>query len=265
MLFSIITINYNNSEGLRQTIDSVVSQSFHDYEYIVIDGGSTDESVNVIRSFSDKIDYWISEKDRGIYHAMNKGVAQAHGDYCIFMNSGDSFFDDKVLKRFADYISDEDIVVGKLVSNGKSKALFAPPQHQISLYYLYSGTIPHQSSFIKTELLRHFPYDENLKIVSDWKFFVQAIILNNCSIKYVDDYVATFDLEGISTSNPEKMWKEKEHVLSSMFPSRVIADYKWMKASECLTQTLTPQLRRHYGIDKFLYRLGKMILKLTKN
>lgn len=264
MLFSIITINYNNCEGLRQTIGSVVSQTFHDYEYIVIDGGSTDESVNIIESFSDKIDYWVSEKDRGIYHAMNKGVAQAHGDYCIFMNSGDSFFDDIVLKRIADYNINEDIVVGKLVSNEKGQVLFSPPQHHISLYYLYSGTIPHQSSFIRTKLLRQFPYDENLKIVSDWKFFVQAVITQNCSVKYVNEYVATFDLGGISTSNPEKMWNEKVLVLSSMFPSRVLADYKRMKASECLTQTLTPQLRQHYGIDKFLYRLGKMILKLTK-
>ena len=264
MLFSIITINYNNCEGLRQTIGSVVCQIFHNYEYIIIDGGSTDESVNIIKSFSHKIDYWVSEKDRGIYHAMNKGVAQAHGDYCIFMNSGDSFFDDKVLKRIADYKIYEDIVVGKLVSSEKGRVLFAPPQYQLSLYYLYSGTIPHQGSFIKRELLRQFPYDEKLKIVSDWKFFVQVVIIQNCSVKYVDDYVATFDLGGISTSNPEKMWKEKELVLSSMFPSRVIADYKRMKASECLTQTLTPQLRQHYGIDKFLYRLGKMILKLTK-
>ena len=264
MLFSIITINYNNCEGLRQTIGSVVSQTYDDYEYIVIDGGSTDESVNIVKSFSDKIDYWVSEKDRGIYHAMNKGVARAHGDYCIFMNSGDSFFDDMVLKYIADYNPYEDIVVGRLVSNEKGQVLFAPPRYQLSLYYLYSGTIPHQSSFIKTELLRQFPYDENLKIVSDWKFYVQAVILQNCSVKYVDDYVATFDLGGISTSNPEKMWKEKELVLSSMFPSRVLADYKRMKASECLTQTLTPQLRQHYGIDKFLYRLGKMILKLTK-
>ena len=100
MLFSIITINYNNSEGLRQTIDSVVSQTYHEYEYIVIDGGSTDGSVDIIGFFSDKVDYWVSEKDRGIYHAMNKGVAQAHGDYCIFMNSGDSFYNLKSADNF---------------------------------------------------------------------------------------------------------------------------------------------------------------------
>lgn len=265
MRFSIITINFNNSEGLRRTIESVVCQIYHDYEYIVIDGGSTDESVSVIKSFSERIDYWVSEKDNGIYHAMNKGVAQAHGDFCIFMNSGDCFYNEEVLEHFADFKKEDDIVVGKLISNKTGQDLFTPPLQKISLYYLYSGTVPHQSSFIRTELLRLFPYDESLKIVSDWKFFVQAIIINDCSVRYVDDYVAVFDLEGISTSNPDNMWIEKEQVLLSFFPPRVIEDYKNMKASECLTQTLTPLLRQHYGIDKFIYRVCRMILKHIKN
>ena len=264
MRISVITINYNNGVGLRSTIDSVVGQKCNDFEYIVIDGGSTDSSLNVIKEYSHKIDYWVSEPDGGIYNAMNKGVAHAHGDYCVFLNSGDCFYSDVVLNRFMNYDAIEDIVVGKLISQKTGKVIFTSPQ-QLSLYYLYSGTVPHQSSFIKTELLRKIPYDENLKIVSDWKFFVQAIIIENCSVRYVDDFVATFDMEGVSTSNPDKMWKEKELVLSSMFPARVLADYRLMKASECLTQTLTPRLRFHYRIDRFLYRLGKLILTLTKN
>lgn len=262
MQFSVITINFNNGEGLRHTIDSVISQTCHDYEYIIIDGGSTDDSVNVIKLFSDKIDYWVSEKDRGIYHAMNKGVNLAHGQYCIFMNSGDCFYDSSVLEQFKNIGMEEDIIIGKLLSSELYEDLFQPPKRDISMYYLYSATVPHQSSFIKTELLRLYRYDETLKIVSDWKFFVQAIVFHNCSVRYVDDYVATFDLEGISTSNPEIMWKEKEQVLSSFFPTRVLEDYKRMKASECMTQTLTPQLRQHFRIDKFLYNIGKRILNI---
>lgn len=266
MKYSVITINFNNCEGLRHTIESVTGQTYNDYEYIIIDGGSTDGSAEVIKEYADQIDYWVSEPDDGIYNAMNKGVIQAHGEYCIFMNSGDCFYDQNVLERVSGTNSEDDIVIGKLSSNKDNKVLFNPPlSGRISMYYLYSATVPHQSSFIRTELLRQFPYGEDLKIVSDWKFFVQAIIMNDCSVKYIDDYVATFDLEGVSTSNPDKMWKEKEKVLSNMFPPRVLEDYKTMKASECLTQTLTPQLRCHYRIDRFLYRLGKMILKLTKN
>ena len=117
MQFSVITINFNNGEGLRHTIDSVISQTCHDYEYIIIDGGSTDDSVNVIKLFSDKIDYWVSEKDRGIYHAMNKGVNLAHGQYCIFMNSGDCFYDSSVLEQFKNIGMEEDIIIGKLLSS----------------------------------------------------------------------------------------------------------------------------------------------------
>ena len=86
MLYSIITINFNNCDGLRRTIESVVNQTNDNYEYIVIDGGSTDGSVDVIQKYSDRISYWVSEKDDGIYNAMNKGVRHAHGDYCLFLN-----------------------------------------------------------------------------------------------------------------------------------------------------------------------------------
>ena len=265
MKFSIITINYNNIYGLRKTIESVIRQTYNDYEYIIIDGGSTDGSVDTINEYTEKLSYWVSEEDRGIYHAMNKGVAQAHGDYCIFLNSGDCFYDQDVLCRVDATGSIEDIVIGKLISEKDNQFLFNPPlSGKISLYYLYSATVPHQSSFIKTELLRLYPYDESLKIVSDWKFYVQAIILHNCSVKYIDASVAKFDLSGISTTNPAKMWEEKEKVLIEMFPPRVLADYQKMKASECLTQSLTTRLRRHYRIDKFLYKLGLFMLKFVK-
>jgi len=261
MRYSVITINYNNKDGLRNTIESTINQTCNDFEYIIIDGGSTDGSVDVIKESAERINYWISEKDRGIYHAMNKGVAQAHGDYCIFMNSGDCFYDNMVLKHFVHKLN-EDIVVGKLISNKTGQVLFCPPRSEISLYYLYSGTVPHQSSFIKTELLRQFPYDESLKLVSDWKFFLQAIILQNCSVRYLDDYVAIFDMDGVSTSNSKLVWKEKEQVLFSLFPPRVLADYRIMKESECLTQTITSRLRYNYKIDKLLYRLGLLLLKI---
>lgn len=263
MLFSIITINFNNAEGLRQTIGSVVSQTFHDYEYIVIDGGSTDESVNIIKSFSDKIDYWVSEKDRGIYHAMNKGVAQAHGEYCIFLNSGDFFYNNTVLELVNKSKIQEDVIVGKVVINDKDKLISPPPASgEFTFYHLYSGSIPHQGSFIKTELLRKYPYDENLKISSDWKFFVQVLILDNRSIRYIDSYVARYNTDGISASNPILMWKEKEDTMADMFPSRVLADYKQMKQSECMTQSLTPQLRQYYSIDRLVYNIGRILLKI---
>ena len=264
MRYSVITINYNNRDGLRRTIESVVQQKSTEKEFIVIDGGSTDGSTEVIRQYADQIDYWVSEHDRGIYHAMNKGVAQAHGDYCIFMNSGDWFYDEEVLARVNSASPTEDVVVGKVSIDDENHIISPPPHSDLTMYHLYSGSIPHQGSFIRTSLLRKYPYDESLKISSDWKFFVQTLILDHCSIRYLDVFVARYNTEGLSSSNPKLMRQEKEEVLSALFPPRVLADYRKLKASECLTQTLTPQLRKHYGIDKLLFRLGTLLLKLQK-
>lgn len=263
MKYSVITINYNNLVGLRKTIESVVSQTCGDFEFVIIDGGSTDGSIDVIKKYVDRIDYWVSEKDRGIYHAMNKGVVQTHGDYCIFMNSGDTFYDNRVLETVSRCMTNEDILVGKVVIDDQNHIISPPPiSGQMTLYHLYSGSIPHQGSFIKTDLLRKYPYDETLKISSDWKFFVQALILDNCSIRYIDEFIACYDMNGFSAANPKLMREEKDDVLAKMFPPRVLADYQRMKDSECLTQTLTPLLRRNYGIDKLVYKFGKSLLKL---
>lgn len=264
MRYSIITINYNNGHGLQQTIDSVLGQVCRDFEYIVIDGGSTDSSVEILKKYDDKIHFWVSEPDNGIYHAMNKGVAHAHGEYCIFMNSGDCFYNQTVLERVNAADPTEDVVVGKVAIDLQDHIISPPPKGNLTMYHLYSGSIPHQGSFIKTDLLRQFPYDENLKISSDWKFFVQILIVNNGSIRYLDEFVARYDTEGLSSNNPKMMRQEKEDVMAALFPPRVLADYRTMKQSECLTQLLTPQLRQHYSIDKFLFRLGKIILKYTK-
>ena len=264
MKLSIITINLNNSNGLNATIKSVLCQKSDDFEYIVIDGGSKDGSVEVIKKFEDQITYWISERDRGIYHAMNKGVNAAKGDYCLFMNSGDCLYDKDVVSRFVKADYSEDIVVGKVFANTDMGQLSLPPEREISMYHLYSGAIPHQGAFIRTRLLLKTPYDESLKISADWKFFLETIVLRNCSFRYIDDNIAVYDTSGLSFSNPEPMRREKEQVMEELLPPRILSDYEWMKASECLTSTLAPQLRRKYKLDKFLYWLGSLLLKFSR-
>ncbi len=263
MRFSVITINYNNREGLNKTIKSVLCQSFTDYEYIIIDGGSTDGSVDIINNNANFITYWVSEKDNGIYHAMNKGVAHAHGEYCIFMNSGDLFYNEYVLSNDSLTKYKEDIIVGRII-NDKRIEMSPRPNRDISLYHLYSGAIPHQGAFIKTALLKKLPYDESLKITADWKFFIQAIILDNCSFRYIDDFIGIYDSQGISSNNLLLMREEKERVLDLLIPKRILDDYKWMKSSECMTNTLAPKLRNHYHLDLLLYKLGSFLLSLLK-
>lgn len=260
MKYTIITINYNNADGLRRTIKSVVSQTYTDYEYVIIDGGSTDGSVDIIHKYAEHVDYWVSEKDGGIYNAMNKGVKAAHGDYCIFMNSGDCFYDSKVLEIMTP-VCDKDIVVGKVYTTDGQEFLYQPSV--ASMYFFYSSTIAHQGAFISKWLLDKYPYDETLKITSDWKFFVQAVIFDNCTIAFNSTPVALFDVEGVSMSKPEATWNEKLGVMKTMFPERVLEDFERMKQGECLTQTLTPALRKSFRIDKLIYHIARTLLKIT--
>ena len=113
MKYSIITINYNNKDGLEKTILSVINQTCQDFEYIIIDGGSTDGSVDVIKKYADRIDYWVSEPDKGIYNAMNKGIIKAKGEYLNFMNSGDCFYDNEVLSNVYQNGMCSEMIVGK--------------------------------------------------------------------------------------------------------------------------------------------------------
>ena len=223
MRYSVITINYNNREGLKQTIESIVSQTYQDFEFIIIDGGSTDGSVDVIMENSDNISYWVSEKDKGVYHAMNKGVAQAHGDYLIFMNSGDCFHSPDVLDTVK--VFQEDIIMGK-VYKGDSPIPSGHNRPDITLIDLMRGSLPHQAMFIKKDLLVKHPYDENYKIVSDWKFCLETMILDNCSFRNIDIVVADYDTSGISTNSNGLLPKEKEIIKREVFPPRIIADYQ---------------------------------------
>jgi glycosyltransferase involved in cell wall biosynthesis len=222
MTLSIITINYNNREGLQKTIDSVICQTWKDYEWIIIDGGSTDGSRRLIEQYQQYFAFWCSEPDQGVYHAMNKGVAKAKGVYVYFLNSGDTYSDAYVLKMISDLHSCADIISGQAISKDDHVLLY---QFNGSLFeHLYVSTISHQGAFIRRSLLNKYPYDESLKIVSDWKFWLQTIIWDNAKVEIADIVVAEQDMTGISTDqNPNKKSKgieeeERGKVLNELFP-----------------------------------------------
>ena len=222
MKLSVIAINYNNVEGLKHTIESVISQTYKDFEYIIIDGGSTDGSFDIIKKYADKITYWVSESDKGIYNAMNKGVSVAHGEYCQFLNSGDYLYNNRVYDDVMKEGLTADICTGDTLFVGGK--MFPSPQN-ITLEYFIRGTLSHPSSFIKKELLIKEPYDESLKISSDRKFFMKECIINNASYKKYKIIVAVFDITGISSVNYEVRAKENELILEELIPKRIIADY----------------------------------------
>lgn len=224
MKLSIITINFNNRDGLRKTIESVVNQTWQEFEYIIIDGGSTDGSVEVIKEYADRIDYWVSEPDKGIYHAMNKGIDQAKGEYCLFMNSGDRVYQPTTLEEVYPQLNGTDIISGKMLfDNGH---LMSPPHYITAKFFISDGTLPHQATFIRRALFDNCKYDMNYRIVSDWKFWIEMLIINNCSYEKLENIVALFDPSGISLTNSKLRTTENQKVLSLLFPSRLLSDYQ---------------------------------------
>lgn len=228
MKISIITINYNNKKGLERTIKSVVNQSSHDFEYIVIDGGSNDGSFDVIKGNANSIDYWVSEKDDGIYHAMNKGTFAAHGDYCLFLNSGDVLIDNTVIDRLLSYHLSADIISGS-IKYATGRISKAPKSVTMKTFVL--GSLPHQSTFIKRELLLDNPYDERFKIGGDWRFFIQVLIYKNASYQKIDDVISLFDNTGVSNSvsRQSELRLHEMELCRDILPIRVENDYKFDK------------------------------------
>lgn len=259
---SIITINYNNASGLKKTIESVVSQSSSDFEYIIIDGGSTDESVEIIKKYQEKITHWISEKDNGIYHAMNKGILAAKGEYCQFLNSGDYFCNDLVVEKMLSNLDNESILSGNMIKVSKNNSRIIDKIHFVnSMLHFYKGTINHSSSLIKRSLFEKYGnYDENLKIVSDWKFFLQTIGIGNESVKYVDIDVTIFDTTGISSTNDKLDKAERRKVLEELLPQSVLLDYDnhWRDIE------MIKRIKRNRFVYKIVWFLERVLFKIEK-
>lgn len=279
MRLSIVTINYNNVEGLKKTLASVASQTYEQVEHIVIDGGSNDGSVDVIKDYvslvesrKSKVDrvIWVSEKDSGIYNAMNKGIKRATGEYVQILNSGDVLAAPDVTERMVSTLEHGDwkldngveILYGNMIKMDYAVGMVIGKSGEVeySLRNYYTGTMNHDCCYIRRDLFDTYGlYDEKLKIVSDWKWFLQVIGLGRVKPVYVDIDVTIFDASGISESNLELRNKERRLVLEEVLPPAVLADYD-MHAFE--TQQID-RLRRHhlYGL---VYFLERVLYKLEK-
>ena len=212
MKISVITINLNNRVGLINTIESVINQSFFDkVEYIIIDGGSTDGSRTVIEKYRNKLSYWVSEKDGGIYNAMNKAIDAATGDYTIFLNSGDYFHSRDAIGKMYGYL-DSDIVYGDLcIHQGNWKDGWFIKQYTSVIpddYFTYEA-LPHEAAFVRTELYKRLRFREDYKVISDTLFFYQAIVVEKATYRHVYFVVTDFFLGGVSSDMP-RLLEEKE-------------------------------------------------------
>jgi glycosyltransferase involved in cell wall biosynthesis len=216
---TIITINFNDAIGLQNTMESVLYQSSSNFDYIVIDGGSQDESLEVIKSHQKKLHFWVSEKDRGIYNAMNKGVKQVKTEYVLFLNSGDTFYSKNVISHLEKLVSEasKDLIYGNL------NILATTPYIKnyvdtFTFRYFLKESLPFPASLIKKSLIEKVGYfDENLKIIADWKFYLQIFSCFKIDYFHTQEVLVNFDLKGISSNSPDLIKFEKQKVLSEDF------------------------------------------------
>lgn len=258
MKLSIITVNYNDAEGLEHTIRSVTSQTFRDFEFIVIDGGSTDNSVDIIKKYEKQIDFWVSEKDGGIYPGMNKGLKQAKGEYVNFMNGGDRYHSPDVLENIFRLKTNADIITGTHAGSPHPNV----GEGGVTMLDLYTGAIDHQASFIRREIAIRHPYDEKYRIVSDWKFFIEALIIDNCSFYYTDIIVVDVDMTGISNSNSKLDKQERETVLKEFLPERILDDYKFLASIHPDLLRIAPRISKSQSIRKTIIKLARQLLNI---
>ena len=212
-LISIITVNRNNAAGLRRTIQSVIGQKGVDFEFIVIDGASTDGSVRVIEEYESDLSFWASEPDTGIYQAMNKGIRKAEGDYCLFLNSGDWLCGEGSLAAAAGNIDGKaDIYYSDLrVSDGRRSWLIEYPR-TVDVNYFVSNTISHQNALIRRKALAAAGlYREDFSIASDWYFFLYSLFKNAAVFRHIPECIAYYYYEGMSNDPKNDLRKENEH------------------------------------------------------
>ena len=216
MRLSIITINYNNAQGLERSIKSIVPHRSDEIEYVVIDGNSTDNSKNIIEEYKDKIDFRLSEPDNGIFNAMNKGVRNAKGEYLLFINSGDIINDNAGMGKIIKTLSGEDLIYYDIMVSDENKDyhFIKNCDTYLDFKFFVESTLPHQSTFIKKEfLIQCGGYDEGMRLGGDWAFFIDAVCLKKCSYKYISDCFTTYFMDGISSdsSNFRLLWEEKNN------------------------------------------------------
>ncbi len=263
MNLSIITINYNNLSGLRKTVESVFAQTYDDFEYIIVDGASTDGSREYLEEVRQQREQLlknlkiISEPDTGIYNAMNKGIRMAGGEYLQFLNSGDYLVEPTTLEDVFARQSTADVVYGNRIDvydTGETEARQLP--QQITAFFLRNSMISHQAAFIRRTLFEKVGmYREDLKYASDWEFFLKAFVQHNATSEYMDKYVVYFDRGGISSNpaNREEMLAERKSVFSETLPY-LVTDFEQM-------DTYIQKLRLY---DHRANELGKKILYIPR-
>lgn len=219
---SIITICYNDS-GVKKTCESIMNQTYQDFEWIVIDGGSNQETIDVLNHYRDRINIFVSEKDNGVYHAMNKGIKLANGEYLHFLNAGDCYFDSNSLQEVSKFLNNHDIVFGNLKFLKDGGDFIKEYPDKIPSGWFKSGSLPHPASFIRKVLFDKYGlYNEQNKIVSDWEKWIEFIDINKCTYLHIPLLVSIHNYNGRSSVFDELHLDEIEKVKAKYYPVSVL-------------------------------------------
>lgn len=249
---SVVTIVYNGIAAIEKTINAVINQSYKNVEYIIIDGGSTDGTVDVIKKYANNIQYWVSEKDKGIYDAMNKGIAAANGDWIVFINCGDFFYSNNVLKEIfvekANEIKDADIIYGrsKMYLNDGSEMELAM-RHKLDQHW--KGPVFRQGAmFVKTSIMKHeaFLVEETFKVSADYEMMYR-LHKKNYKTVVVDTIVLLYEKEGISDNG----FKNIHDNYAIIKKYNDVTFSRWLYYQK--------QLIKQHLVQSFLYKYYKML------
>lgn len=234
---SIVTINYNNYSGLKKTMDSVYAQNFSDFEYIIIDGGSVDGSREHLINNSNKLSYWSSEKDNGIYDAMNKGIQVASGKYIMFLNSGDYLVHENVLLHANMDLEkeDADIYYGNIEITNEENALTSITYpSKLTLDFWELRTINHQAAFIKTLLFTDFGlYQNEYKLAADYFFFLKCFFYGKRFV-HINETIVHYLLDGNSNLNREEYLIQMKTAWKNIIPEYLDVLYRENKEQSLL-------------------------------
>lgn len=197
---SVVTVSYNTRDCIEKTIQSVIEQTYPNVEYLIIDGGSTDGTQQIIEQYSDRIAYFVSEKDKGLYDGMNKGISAATGDYLLFMNADDVFANNRVVEKIAHFIEehpDADVVYG----NSEQVLEYGIYEVRPKVAYInHKMAISHQATFVKLSLLRSHPFNLKYRYAADFEQ-LSSLYLDGYKFVYIDLLVARVEMTGGTTYN----------------------------------------------------------------
>ena len=273
MKLSIVTINYNNAEGLRKTLASVTAQTYRDIEHVIVDAASNDGSVDIIKEYADNADYpvsWSSKKDKGVYNGMNIGISRATGDYIQILNSGDLLASPNVTELMVAALPDgAPILYGNMLKSYDGKSIIYKDTCGSGMYtpesflYFYKGTLNHDCAYIRRDLFEKYGlYNEEMKICSDWEWYVRAIVLGGEKAVYTNIDVTIFDMNGVSEShgkNAELIKKERREYLEKILPATILHDYDTFAFPVLQYQRL-----KKYHLWGLAYFIERVLFKLEK-